>query len=59
MIKKMQALMTEWCGCIYVIGGLIVPAKTRWFLVSSGMVMTGNTKQKIPYLVTLVSSTKM
>ena len=34
MIQKMQALMTHWCGCIRATGGYIVPAKTRWFLIS-------------------------
>ena len=34
MIQKMQAFMTDWCGCIRVTGGLIAPTKTRWFLVS-------------------------
>ena len=34
MIQKMQALMTDCCSFICAIGGLIVPAKTRWFLVS-------------------------
>ena len=33
MIQTMQALMTERCGCICTTGGLIAPAKTRWFLV--------------------------
>ena len=26
--------MTEWCDCVQTTGGLIVPAKTRWFMVS-------------------------
>ena len=34
MIQKMQALMTEWCGCIWATGEYIAPAKTRWFLTS-------------------------
>ena len=34
IIQKMQTLITEWCDCIYATGGLITPAKTRWFLVS-------------------------
>ena len=34
MIQTMQALMTEWCGCICAIGALIAPAKTRWFMLS-------------------------
>ena len=34
MIQKMQALMTDWCGCIRATGGFIAPTKTRWFLVS-------------------------
>ena len=60
MIQKMQALMTEWCGCIRTTGRLIAPAKTRWFLVFfSGMVTIGSTKQRTPYLVTSRSPTKM
>ena len=27
MIAKMQALMTDWCGCIRATGGFIAPAK--------------------------------
>ena len=34
MIRTMQALMTDWCGCIRTTGGLIASTKTRWFLVS-------------------------
>ena len=33
MIQKMQAHMIDWCGCIRVTDGLIIPAKTRWFLL--------------------------
>mmetsp|Transcript_33477 Transcript_33477/g.37581 ORF Transcript_33477/g.37581 Transcript_33477/m.37581 type:complete len:105 (-) Transcript_33477:262-576(-) len=34
IIEKMQALMTDWCGCIRATGGFIAPTKTRWFLIS-------------------------
>ena len=30
----MQALVTDWCGCIKATGGFFAPAKTCWFLVS-------------------------
>ena len=33
MIQKIQALMTEWCGCVWATGGYIALAKTRWFLI--------------------------
>ena len=51
MIQKMQALMTEWCGCICTTGGLIAPAKTRWFLVSffwTGANWDYETKDSLP-----------
>ena len=60
MIQKMQAPMPELCWCICAIGCLIVPAKTRWYLVLfSEMVITGSTKQKILYPAILLSPTKM
>ena len=34
MIQKMQALMTDWCRCIWATGGYIAPAKIIWFLIS-------------------------
>ena len=55
MIPKMQALMTDWCECIQATGGLIAPAKTRWFLVFfSGMAPTLTTKQRTPSPVILL-----
>ena len=56
MITKMQALMTDWCGCIRATGGFIAPTKTRWFLVSSfwnGNDYEYETKDSLPGLITL------
>ena len=56
MIQKMQALMTDWCGCICTTGGFVAPTKTRWFLVS--FFLNGNnwdyeTKDSLPGVITL------
>jgi len=51
IIQKMQALMTEWCGSIRATGGVIAPAKSRWFLVSFFWAGTGwdyETKDSLP-----------
>ena len=55
MIQKMQALMTEWCGCIRATGGYIAPAKTRWFLIFfwTGTNWEYETKDLLPGDITL------
>ena len=56
MIAKIQALMTDWCGCIRATGGFIAPAKTRWFLVSffwNGSDYEYKTKDSLPGSITL------
>ena len=56
MIAKMQALMTDWCGCIRATGGFIAPAKTGWFLVSffcNGNDYEYETKDSLPGSITL------
>ena len=59
MIEKMQALMTDWFGCIRVTGGFIYPAKTHWFLVSffwNGNDYKYKTKDSLPGLITLADN---
>ena len=58
MIQKIQALMTEWCGCIRATGGYIAPAKTRWFLIFSGLALTGTMKPKTCFPAISLSLTK-
>ena len=56
MIGKMQALMTDWCGCIRATGGFIAPTKTRWFLVSffwNGNDWDYKTKDSLPGAIAL------
>ena len=56
MIQKMQALMTNWCGCIFATGSLVSPAKTRWFLVFffwNGSNLEYKTKDSQPGDITL------
>ena len=46
----------EWCECIRATGGLIAPAKTRWFLVSffwTGTDRDYKTKDSLPGDITL------
>ena len=56
MIQKIQALITDWCGCIRATGGYIVHAKTRWFLISffwTGTDWEYETKDSLPVNITL------
>ena len=56
MIKKMQALITDWCECICATGGFIAPTRTRWFLVSifwHGSDWDYETKDSLPGSITL------
>ena len=56
MIRKMQALMTDWCGCIRATGGFIASTKTRWFLISffwNGNDFEYETKDSLPGSITL------
>ena len=56
MVQKMQALMTDWCGCIRATDVLIAPTKTRRFLVSffwNGNAWNYLTKDSLPRDISL------
>ena len=56
MMKIMQALMTDWCGCIRATGRFITPTKTKCILLSffwNGNNWEYETRGSLPVNITL------